>query len=67
MEEAAESGRFTSAASMVLAARLSTFEPEGISSVDLRVYDTMLEPVGVEGHERSQGSGNDAQRHLRLL
>jgi hypothetical protein len=46
MEEAAESGRFSSATSMVLAARLSTFEPEGVPSVDLRVYDAMLEPVG---------------------
>jgi hypothetical protein len=46
MEEAAKSRRFTSAASMVLAARLSTFEPEGVPNVDLRVCDAMLEPTG---------------------
>jgi hypothetical protein len=48
MDEAAKSGRFTSAASMVLAARLATFEPEGITNVDLSVYDAMLEPIGGE-------------------
>lgn len=46
MDEAAKSGRFTSATSMVLAARLATFEPEGIANVDLSVYDAMLEPIG---------------------
>jgi hypothetical protein len=46
MEAAVKSGRFTSAASMVLAARLSTFEPEGMANVDLSIYDAMLEPVG---------------------
>ena len=46
MEEAAKSGRFTSATSMVLAARLATFEPEGIPNVDLSIYDAMLESAG---------------------
>ncbi len=46
MEQAAELGRLTSANSIVLAARLATFEPEPCSVVDLGVYDQMLEPIG---------------------
>jgi transposase len=46
MEEATKLGRLTSANSVVLAARLATFEPEESPNVDLSVYDRMLEPVG---------------------
>lgn len=46
MEQAAELGRLTSANSVVLAARLATFEPEASSSVDLGIYDEMLSPIG---------------------
>ena len=46
MEEATQLGRLTSANSVVLAARLATFEPEACSGVDLRVYDKMLERTG---------------------
>ncbi|MFC4602056.1 IS21 family transposase [Cohnella hongkongensis] len=46
MEEATRLGRLTSASCVVLAARLSTFEPEESPNVDLSVYDRMLEPVG---------------------
>ncbi|WP_375256427.1 hypothetical protein [Paenibacillus sp. JMULE4] len=46
MEEATKLGRLTSANSIVLAARLASFEPEESPSVDLSVYDRMLEPVG---------------------
>ncbi|WP_235886407.1 IS21 family transposase [Paenibacillus cymbidii] len=49
MEEATRLGRLTSANSVVLAARLSTFEPEESPHVDLRVYDRMLETVGGAG------------------
>jgi hypothetical protein len=46
MEQAATLGRLTNANSIVLAARLATFEPEGSSGVDLTIYDDMLEPAG---------------------
>lgn len=46
MEQAATLGRLTNANSIVLAARIATFEPEGASGVDLSIYDGMLEPVG---------------------
>jgi len=46
MEEATKLGRLTSANSVVLAARLASFEPEESPSVDLSVYDRMLEPAG---------------------
>ncbi|MFD0961612.1 IS21 family transposase [Paenibacillus chungangensis] len=46
MEQASELGRLTSANSIVLAARLSTFEPEESSTVNLDMYDRLLEPVG---------------------
>lgn len=46
MDEATQLGRLTSANSMVLAARLATFEPEDSSGVDLSIYDQMLEPSG---------------------
>lgn len=46
MEEATKLGRLTSANSVVLAARLASFEPEESPGVDLSVYDRMLEPVG---------------------
>lgn len=46
MEQAAELGRLTSANSVVLAARLATFEPEESSSVNLNIYDQFLESVG---------------------
>ncbi|CAM4002905.1 hypothetical protein COLU111180_18830 [Cohnella lubricantis] len=46
MEQAAELGRLTSANSVVLAARLATFEPEESSSVNLDIYDKLLESVG---------------------
>jgi transposase len=46
MEQASELGRLTSANSIVLAARLATFEPEESSTVNLDIYDRLLEPVG---------------------
>jgi len=46
MEQAAELGRLTSANSIVLAARLATFEPEESSNVNLGIYDSLLEPAG---------------------
>lgn len=46
MEQAAELGRLTSANSVVLAARLSTFAPEETVAVDLGVYDALLQPAG---------------------
>lgn len=46
MEQAAETGRLTNANSVVLAARLATFEPEASSGIDLGVYDEMLSPNG---------------------
>jgi transposase len=46
MEQAATLGRLTSANSIVLAARLATFEPEESSGVDLGIYDNILKMVG---------------------
>ncbi|WP_181917744.1 hypothetical protein [Cohnella phaseoli] len=46
IEEATKLGRLTSANSVVLAARLASFEPEESPSVDLSVYDRMLDPAG---------------------
>lgn len=46
MEQAAELGRLTSANSIVLAARLATFEPVESSCVNLGIYDSLLEHVG---------------------
>ena len=46
MEEATKLGRLTSANSVVLAARLASFEPEESPNVDLSVYDQMLKPAG---------------------
>ncbi|TVX94897.1 IS21 family transposase [Cohnella terricola] len=46
MEQASQLGRLTSANSVVLAARLSTFEPEETSSVNLGVYDELLLTTG---------------------
>jgi transposase len=46
MEQAAELGRLTSANSIVLAARLATFEPEESSNVNLDIYDSLLVPAG---------------------
>jgi len=46
MEQATELGRLTSANSVVLAARLATFEPEETSQVDLGVYDQLLQTTG---------------------
>ena len=48
MEQAAALGRLTSANSVVLAARISTFEPEETAAVDLGVYDALLQPAGGE-------------------
>lgn len=50
MEQATERGRLTSANSIVLAARLATFEPEETSLVDLGVYDELLQTTGGEAH-----------------
>ena len=43
MEKASELDRLTSANASVLAARLSTFDPQEPSKVDLSRYDVMLE------------------------
>ena len=43
MEQASQLGRLTSANSVVLAARLATFEPEEASQVDLGAYDQLLQ------------------------
>jgi transposase len=43
MEKASELGRITSANASVLAARLSTFDPQEPSHVDLSQYDSLLE------------------------
>ena len=46
MEQATALGRLTNANSIVLAARLSTFEPEASTGVDLSIYDGMLNTAG---------------------
>jgi len=46
MEQATQLGRLTSANSVVLAARLATFEPEETSQIDLGVYDQLLQTTG---------------------
>jgi len=45
MEQAVELGRLTSANSNVLAVRLSSFDPEEGSSVNLGIYGSLLEHV----------------------
>lgn len=50
MEQATELGRLSSANSVVLAARLATFEPEETSPVDLGVYDELLQMTGGTAH-----------------
>ena len=46
IEQATELGRLSGANSVVLAARLATFEPEETSPVDLGVYDQLLQMTG---------------------